>query len=184
VPWSPLADQPLPPGCRGLILPGGYPELHAADLAASRRSLEAIASAAAAGMPIYAECGGLLLLGQSLSDQAGRSHAMAGVLPFSAARGSLSLGYREATATAGSLVLRAGERLCGHEFHRWQLEPVAGNGRLWQLEGWGSPLRAEGWGLPQLHASWLHLHWAGCPQVPRRLARAARAYAPIPVPAA
>jgi cobyrinic acid a,c-diamide synthase len=184
VPWSPLADQPLPPGCRGLILPGGYPELHAAALAESRRSLGAIATAAATGMPIYAECGGLLLLGQSLSDQAGRFHAMAGVLPFSASRGSLSLGYRDATATAHSLVLRSGERLCGHEFHRWQLDPVAGNGQLWQLEGWGSPLRAEGWGQPQLHASWLHLHWAGCPQVPQRLARAARAYAPIPVAAA
>ena len=57
---------------------------------------------------------------------------------------------------------------------------------LWQLEGWGSPARPEGWSGPQLHASWLHLHWGGCPQIPRRLARAARSAAvlaaPLPAP--
>ncbi|MFM7652454.1 MAG: cobyrinate a,c-diamide synthase, partial [Vulcanococcus sp.] len=187
-PWSPLADEALPPGCRGLILPGGYPELHAAQLAASRRSLAAIRGAAAAGLPIYAECGGLLLLGRSLSDGQGEPQPMAGLLPFQAARGSLSLGYRDASANADGLVLRRGERLCGHEFHRWQLQPdAAAAGRpLWQLEGWGSPARPEGWSGPQLHASWLHLHWGGCPQIPQRLAHAARSATgpamPLPTP--
>jgi cobyrinic acid a,c-diamide synthase len=74
------------------------------------------------------------------------------------------------------LVVRPGERLCGHEFHRWQLDPVAAHGELWQLEGWGSPIRPEGWTHPGLHASWLHLHWAGCSQVPQRFAQAARTY--------
>jgi cobyrinic acid a,c-diamide synthase len=174
--WSPLADAPLPAECRGLILPGGYPELHAAQLAASHRSRGAIAAAAAAGLPIYAECGGLLLLGQSLCDQAGVAQPMAGVLPFHARRGSLSLGYRDASVGREGLVVRPGERLCGHEFHRWQLDPVAAHGELWQLEGWGSPIRPEGWTHPGLHASWLHLHWAGCSQVPQRFALAARTY--------
>ena len=187
-PWSPLADQPLPAGCRGLILPGGYPELHAAQLAACRRSLAAIRGAAAAGLPIYAECGGLLLLGRSLSDGQGVPQPMAGLLPFQAARGSLSLGYRDASSSVDGLVLRRGERLCGHEFHRWQLQPDAEavGEPLWQLEGWGSPARPEGWSGPQLHASWLHLHWGGCPQIPRRLAAAARSAAgpaiPLPTP--
>ncbi|MCX5941444.1 MAG: cobyrinate a,c-diamide synthase, partial [Cyanobium sp. LacPavin_0818_WC50_MAG_67_9] len=65
VPWSPLADEPLPAGCRAVLLPGGYPELHAAELAASRRSLDDLARAAAAGLPVVAECGGLLLLGSA-----------------------------------------------------------------------------------------------------------------------
>ena len=183
-PWSPLADEPLPTGCRGLILPGGYPELHAAQLAASRRSLTAIQCAAAAGLPIYAECGGLLLLGRSLSDGQGVPQPMAGLLPFQAARGSLSLGYRDASISADSLVLRQGERLCGHEFHRWQLLPDADatSQPLWQLEGWGSAARPEGWSGPQLHASWLHLHWGGCPQIPQRLARAARSAAGLALP--
>ena len=72
-------------------------------------------------MPIYAECGGLLLLGQHLSDAEGNAHAMAGLLPFSAQRGALSLGYRTATALQNGLVLQRGEQVSGHEFHRRQL---------------------------------------------------------------
>lgn len=179
VPWSPLADEPLPPGSAAVLLPGGFPELHAAQLAAARRSLAALRQAHAAGLPVVAECGGLLLLGRELCDPLGQPHAMAGLLPFRARRASLSLGYRQAHASADGLLVRRGEALPGHEFHRWQLQkpsgelPPEGQG-LWRLEGWGVPARAEGWGTAHLHASWLHLHWAGCPQIPRRLAAAAR----------
>ena len=141
--WSPLADEPLPPDCRGVLLPGGYPELHAAQLAASQRSLKALRQAAAAGLPIVAECGGLLLLGRKLEDGDGRPQPMAGVLPFRARRGELSLGYRQATAVADSLLLRRGEQVLGHEFHRWQLQPDgAAREPLWRLEGWAAP---PGW---------------------------------------
>jgi cobyrinic acid a,c-diamide synthase len=193
-PWSPLADDPLPPDCRAVLLPGGYPELHAARLAASRRSLGDLAAAAAGGLPIVAECGGLLLLGRQLEDAAGRPWPMAGVLPFGARRGALSLGYRQAEVQRDGLVLRRGERLVGHEFHRWQLldlppDPmvsgslpglVAAEPGLWQLEGWGSARRSEGWTAPNVHASWLHLHWAGCPAIPWRLAAAAGRAVPRP----
>ncbi len=180
-PWQPLADQPLPPDCRGVILPGGYPELHAAELAASRRSLADLGRAAVAGLPIYAECGGLLLLGRQLEDPAGVTHPMAGLLPFSARRGSLQLGYRQATPLGDGLVVRRGEPLCGHEFHRWELShsTVDAAGALWQLEGWAWPPRPEGWTTPTLHASWLHLHWAGCSAICRRLRDAAARTAPL-----
>jgi cobyrinic acid a,c-diamide synthase len=187
IPWSPLADRPLPAGSGAVVLPGGYPELHAEWLGQCRRSLGSLAEAAARGVPLVAECGGLLLLGTSLEDGEGRAHPMAGVLPFHAARGELSLGYRQASPTSDGLLVRAGERYPGHEFHRWQLstpavagveerdggvvEPLA---PLWQLEGWGSPGRQEGWGSRQLHASWLHLHWSGVPEMVSRLAQAAR----------
>lgn len=184
--WSPLADEPLPEGCRAVLLPGGYPELHAAQLAASRRSLGDLARAAAAGLPLVAECGGLLLLGEQLADGEGQLQPMAGVLPFIARKDSLSLGYRTATARASGLLVRPGESFCGHEFHRWQLETLpncseslaAGNG-LWQLAGWGTATRSEGWTAPNVHASWLHLHWAGCPVIPSRLAAAAARAAPL-----
>jgi cobyrinic acid a,c-diamide synthase len=171
-PWSPLADEPLPPDCQAVLLPGGYPELHAAQLAASQRSLGALRQAAAAGLPIVAECGGLLLLGQELRDGEGRPQPMAGVLPFRARRGELSLGYRQATALADGLLLRRGEQLWGHEFHRWQLQDGTATAPLWELEGWGSPARPEGWSKANVHASWLHLHWAGYPAIPARLAAA------------
>ncbi|MBV2351688.1 cobyrinate a,c-diamide synthase [Synechococcus sp. HK05] len=177
--WSPLADQPLPKGCQGLVLPGGYPELHAAQLAASQRSLQELRRAHQQGLPIYAECGGLLLLGQHLHDKTGVSHTMAGLLPFRAERGSLSLGYRSATALGTGLVLQRGDQLCGHEFHRWQLSCSADStDQLWQLEGWGCPARPEGWNRSNLHASWLHLHWGGCSFIPQRLAAAARRTSP------
>jgi cobyrinic acid a,c-diamide synthase len=188
LPWSPLADAPLPAHCRGVLLPGGYPELHAGQLAASRTSLRSLRQAALRGQPIVAECGGLLLLGESLDDPEGTPHGMAGLLPFRASRGDLSLGYRKATARADGLLVRRGEILSAHEFHRWQLQPpdrppnrplpresgptVGGREGLWQVEGWGVASRIEGWTAPNIHASWLHLHWAGCPAIPSRLAAA------------
>jgi cobyrinic acid a,c-diamide synthase len=190
--WSPLADMPLPSGCRAVVLPGGYPELHAARLAASTRSLAQLREAAARGLPIVAECGGLLLLGKSLADPEGGIHAMAGVLPFCASRGPLSLGYRRAAVGKDGLLVRRGEHLSGHEFHRWQLsdtgcagvistapDPVAASPGLWQLEGWGVASNSEGWTAKNVHASWLHLHWAGCPAIPWRLALAAAHAAPL-----
>jgi cobyrinic acid a,c-diamide synthase len=189
IPWSPLADRPLPAGCAAVVLPGGYPELHAPRLGQCRRSLGSLAAAAARGMPLVAECGGLLLLGTSLADGEGQCHPMAGVLPFHGARGELSLGYRLASGARDGLLVRAGETYPGHEFHRWQLSDDRshrGGGAgslkgtwqapLWGLEGWGSPSRDEGWGSRSLHASWLHLHWAGVPELVVRLARAARCW--------
>jgi cobyrinic acid a,c-diamide synthase len=180
-PWSPLADEPLPADTRAVLLPGGYPELAAAELAAASRAIGSLRQAVAQGIPLLAECGGLLLLGQALADADGRWHPMAGLLPFRAARGSLSLGYRQTLSRVDGLLTRAGERRWGHEFHRWQLEPwappepppVAASPGLWQLEGWGCSPREEGWTAPNVHASWLHLHWAGCPEIPRRLVAAA-----------
>ena len=205
LPWSPLADDPLPAGCRGVLLPGGYPELHAAQLAASGRSLQALRTAANQGLPIAAECGGLLLLGRELLDPDGVPHAMAGLLPFGAARGALSLGYRQATACRDGLLVRRGETLWAHEFHRWQLLPAGSRGpisssatknsfdialelpnqpvnraNLWQVEGWGVPPSREGWTTTTLHATWLHLHWAGCPEIPLRLAAASARAVPLP----
>lgn len=209
LPWSPLADDPLPAGCRAVLLPGGYPELHAAQLAASGRSLQALRTAAKQGLPIAAECGGLLLLGRELLDPDGVPHGMAGLLPFGAARGALSLGYRQATACGDGLLVRRGETLWAHEFHRWQLLPAGSRGaisssdpknscdiapelpnepgnraNLWQVEGWGVPPSCEGWTTTTLHATWLHLHWAGCPEIPLRLAAASARAVPLPRSAA
>jgi len=84
-------------------------------------------------------------------------------------------------------VLRRGEQLCGHEFHRWQLHAQPGSaadGELWnQAADATAPLwQLQGWGGPRLHASWLHLHWGGCPELPRRLAAAARRAPPVSAP--
>ena len=64
--FSPLSDQFLPPGISGLYLGGGFPERHAKALAANRPMRVAIKAFAAAGGAVYAECGGLLYLSQSI----------------------------------------------------------------------------------------------------------------------
>ncbi|QNG26360.1 cobyrinate a,c-diamide synthase [Synechococcus sp. HK01-R] len=161
LPWSPLADEAIPEEATGLILPGGFPEQHAAALSECQQSLTALRHWFRQ-RPLYAECGGMLLLGQTLTDLEGRAHPMAGVLPFGARRGDLQVGYRQLTATADSLLLRKGERYVGHEFHRWSLKTVGKEESLWQVEGWRSQRREEGWNLNNVHASWVHLHWGGC----------------------
>ena len=172
LPWSPLSDASPPLEANGLILPGGYPELHADQLSQCKATFSALHEWIRT-KPIYAECGGMLLLGQGLTDPGGVLHAMAGLLPFEAKRGRLQVGYRKLEPLGDSLVLRKGETLTGHEFHRWQLnreshQSVGSGESLWQVEGWKVKRRAEGWNLPNLHASWVHLHWGGSSTIPCR----------------
>ena len=183
LPWSPLADEPLPQNARGLIIPGGFPEQHAAQLSSCRRSLHQLATWAEQ-RPIYAECGGMLLLGESLTDLEGRQHAMAGLLPFQARRGQLQVGYRQLTPQQDGLLVRRGEPLRGHEFHRWMLQNRRGPRvptALWDIEGWRRDREPEGWGTRMIHASWVHLHWASSSTICSRW-RAALEAAPTPSP--
>ena len=179
LPWSPLADEPLPAEARGVIIPGGFPEQHAAQLSGCRRSLEAL-TAWAGHRPIYAECGGMLMLGKSLTDLDGRQHTMAGLLPFQARRGQLQVGYRQLTPQQDGLLVRRGETLRGHEFHRWSLQHDRQPGApsvLWEIEGWRRARQPEGWSARTIHASWVHLHWASSSTICSRW-RAALAAAP------
>ncbi len=164
LPWSPLANEAIPDEARGLILPGGFPEQHAAELASCQTSMDALRRFTATH-PVYAECGGMLMLGRQLTDLEGQPHAMAGVLDFSARRGRLQVGYRTLRPQRDGLLTRRGEVWTGHEFHRWELDDDPGDrdsNVLWEIEGWRTKGRAEGWTHPKLHASWVHLHWASC----------------------
>jgi len=106
------------PACDGVYLPGGYPELFAAELAASP-AIDSIARQASEGLPVLGECGGLMALAHSLTTAEGATHEMAGVLPATVrmhdryqALDHVEIAAREATLTAGS-----SETLHGHEFH-------------------------------------------------------------------
>ncbi|WP_288588699.1 cobyrinate a,c-diamide synthase, partial [uncultured Methylobacterium sp.] len=95
VPFSPLADEAPPAGCDACWLPGGYPELHAGRIAAASRFLDGLHTFAGT-RPVHGECGGYMVLGESLEDAEGATHRMAGLLPVatSYARRRLHLGYR------------------------------------------------------------------------------------------
>jgi cobyrinic acid a,c-diamide synthase len=162
---DPLRDQALPPGTRALVVGGGFPEVYADRLSANEPLRAAVAALAAAGAPIAAECAGLLWLCRSLDGS-----PMCGVLPADAAMTpSLALGYRDAVALSGSWLGPAGTRVTGHEFHRTAVSPVAGARPAW---AWRDR-PAEGYVAGGVHASYLHLHWAGHPAIARRLVAAA-----------
>ncbi|MGX7705068.1 cobyrinate a,c-diamide synthase [Methylobacterium sp. Gmos1] len=118
VPFSPLADEAPPAGCDACWLPGGYPELHAGTIAAASRFLDGL-RAFAGTKPVHGECGGYMVLGESLEDAEGTTHRMAGLLPVatSYARRRLHLGYRIATLVGAGALGAAGQGLVGHEFH-------------------------------------------------------------------
>lgn len=117
--FSPLADEPPAPEADAVFLPGGYPELHAARLAAAGRFKAGLAQRAADGAAILGECGGFMVLGRGLVDAQGQRHEMAGLLPtetsFAARR--LHLGYRQLKLCAASCLGPADSRWRGHEFH-------------------------------------------------------------------
>jgi len=114
--FSPLADQPLPDGADAVYLPGGYPELHGAALAQARQWQASVRAAHAAGMPILAECGGMMAVAESITDKEGQSWAMAGLLP-----GKVAMQGRLAGLGAQGMPTASGQ-LRGHTFHYSRLE--------------------------------------------------------------
>jgi cobyrinic acid a,c-diamide synthase len=116
--FSPLADEPPPDGCDACWLPGGFPELHGARLAAATRYKTQLRLFAET-RPVHGECGGYMVLGRALTDAAGVRHPMVGLLDHetSFARRQLHLGYRRAQLIADGPLGPAGSGLRGHEFH-------------------------------------------------------------------
>ena len=168
---DPLRDEDLPAGLAALYAGGGFPEVHAAELSGNAPLRAALATAIRDGLPTVAECAGQLYLGEHLD-----GHPMVGVLPSSARMTPrLTLGYRVATAPAETLLAPAGAQLNGHEFHRTQTLPVSGGTPAWQWDGRTDGFSADpaGTGAPTLHSSYLHLHWAGRPELAQRFAAAA-----------
>ncbi|MGK8556445.1 cobyrinate a,c-diamide synthase [Nocardia gipuzkoensis] len=170
--FDPLHHE-LPAATAGLVLPGGFPEEHAAELAANVPLLRSVAEAARRGMPVHAECAGLLYLARSLD-----GHSMAGVIDADAEFGPrLTLGYRDAVALGDSSLWRAGERVRGHEFHRTRLVSPPSATPAWGWHGSEGERVREGALVGNVHASYLHTHPAGNPEAVRRFVAAAAAYA-------
>jgi cobyrinic acid a,c-diamide synthase len=109
--FSPLDDEPVPADAGAVYLPGGYPELHASALSGAHRWQASMRAAHAAGVPILAECGGMMALADSLVDQAGTAWPMAGLLP-----GCVTMQARLAGLGSQGLQTAQGE-LRGHTFH-------------------------------------------------------------------
>ncbi|MCC6177735.1 MAG: cobyrinate a,c-diamide synthase [Chloroflexi bacterium] len=174
--FSPLSDPSLPADCDGLYLGGGFPELFASRLAANTSLLHSIHSAADSGMPIYAECGGLMYLGEGLVDREGVRHAMVGIVAgwSTMTKPRLTLGYREVRARRDSPLLRADDLVRGHEFH-WSTSdaPPSHDAAYYVL---GTADRLEGSARGSVLASYMHLHFASDARLAPRLVDACAAW--------
>ncbi|WP_121743049.1 cobyrinic acid a,c-diamide synthase [Natronorubrum halophilum] len=138
VTFSPVAGDPIP-DCDGVYLPGGYPELHAAELE-SAGTLAELGRRASDGLPVLGECGGLMAMSRSLTTAEGDRHEMAGILPADVTMHDRyqALDHVELEALDGTLTANAGETVRGHEFHyssaevdgdaRFAFETVRGDG--------------------------------------------------------
>jgi cobyrinic acid a,c-diamide synthase len=177
VPFSPLRDRSLPAGIAGVLLPGGFPELFARELAGNEGMKDSLRRAHSAGLPIYAECGGFMYLCEALGDLEGNDHPMVGLVPGRCRMAGrlVGMGYVTAEAREPNILCREGEVLRGHEFHYssfipskepfpWAFTFRKGDGRT------GS----DGYANGSLLASYFHFHFAANPRAAARYAERCR----------
>lgn len=174
--FSPLREERLPENACGLYLPGGYPELYAAQLSENRSMRRSVKAAVEGGLPTVAECGGFLYLGRSLEGMDGVNRPMVGCFPGDGVRRErlVRFGYSELTAGADSMLFQKGESVPVHEFHYWDstengdglaaVKPLTG--RNWRCGFVGR----------RLYAAFPHLYFAGCPKLAERFVRTAGEY--------
>lgn len=166
--FSPLHDERLPECAKGLILPGGYPELYAKGLSENRSMLSSVKKAINDGMPCLAECGGFMYLHSSIKTADGKCYPMCGIFSENTyATGKLQrFGYVDVIAGRDSAFLREGERIRAHEFHYYDSENCGSScvakkpasGRSWEC------MRAEG----NVLCGFPHMYYPSCRIVAER----------------
>ncbi|MFQ5896112.1 MAG: cobyrinic acid a,c-diamide synthase, partial [Nitrospinota bacterium] len=181
--FSPLRDSRLPEGSEGVILGGGYPEVRAEALERNLPMREALRAFTASGRPIYAECGGLMYLTESIADLEGRSFEMVGLLPTRARMlpRRRALGYVEVTLRTDCLLGPRGAVARGHEFHYSEVEELPPSvERVYRVSKGKTSLapgdaeRLEGFRAENVLASYCHLHFLSNPQVAEALVEGCR----------
>lgn len=182
VEFSPLRDRELPPNLGALYFGGGFPEVYRKDLAENEGIRRAIRQAIGLGLPVYAECGGLMFLTQAIVDTDEIEWPMVGVLPVKARmqKRLASLGYVTAAVQGETLLGGPGETLRGHEFH-WSVvdEHPPGWSPAYITTSRRAGTRPEGFVGSNLLASYVHVHFAANPRAAVRFVEAARAYAKV-----
>lgn len=167
--FSPVAGESFPTECAGLYLGGGYPELFAGRISANLPFLEFVRERAAQGMPVYAECGGLMTLGRFIDTVEGERFPMARIFPFGTRmlRRRKALGYTEVLLRRKCLLGSPGAVIRGHEFHYSEIVPpeedcvpqFAYELHKRKYEG----TRREGYMAGSVLAGYIHLHWGSNP---------------------
>jgi cobyrinic acid a,c-diamide synthase len=180
--FSPLNDKAVPGGVGGLYLGGGFPEVWAAGLEANRGMRESIRRKIASGLPVYAECGGLMYLTESLRDMEGNEFQMAGALP-GRSRMTTALqrfGYVEVQVVEDNVISPQGDRIRGHEFHYSTTEVDPGVPRCFRVVKTKGGKETAAWDcgfkVGQLLAGYVHLHFWSNPAFARTFVKKCAEY--------
>lgn len=178
---SPLADSEIPKDLDALYLGGGFPEIHAEGLSANTPFLLGLRSKIEAGLPVYAECGGLIYLARRIQHPSTlQLHDAVGVFPCDALFSScLRLAYTWSTAVTPCLVARPGGRFKGHVFHRTRLSAPMSESACVEIRSTGDSKAASptyGYCYKNVYASYAHAHFRSADQVASRFVAAATAH--------
>lgn len=171
VEFSPLSDAQLPAQTDALYIGGGYPELYAAQLSANTALANEMREFVASGRPVYAECGGMMYLGERLRTLDGQAHAMAGMLPLETEMTDrlVRFGYVEIKLLRDCLLGARGTVLRGHSFHHSRNTNTADFSPAFQVRYTLSGATAdEGYASGNVFASYIHLHFRGAPEIAER----------------
>ena len=176
--FSPLKDTRLPVGTQGLLVGGGFPEIFGETLARNKKLLSHTKQAIQAGLPTWAECGGLMWLAKTLTDLNGNKHSLVGALDASTCMTTRlqHFGYTTAKVDRGHAFLPQGMILRGHEFHHSQWQPSGESSSTWTLQQSGRASRPEGWRLPNGVATYFHSYFSASPKAARHFAKACLAH--------
>jgi len=177
---SALNDPALPPGLHGLYIGGGFPETHGRVLAANVSFRNSVKAAAQAGLPIYAECGGLMYLGRNLL-VGGERFPMVGLFPYDFIMGKRPRGhgYTILEVAADNPYFPRGTVLKGHEFHYSRIMPEPGPEAAMAFQvsrGAGLGGQREGLLYKNVLATYTHLHALGAPGWAPAFVRQARGW--------
>jgi cobyrinic acid a,c-diamide synthase len=178
---SALTDRVLPPDLDGLYIGGGFPEMHAQTLAENETFRRSLKEATDAGLPVYAECGGLMYLGAAIRTIEGERFPMAGVFPFDFIMGRKPQGhgYTALEVTRKNPYFPLGAKLKGHEFHYSRIHPEPGPQVAMAFQvarGAGIGGDRDGLLYKNVLATYTHLHALGAPLWAPALARLGREY--------
>ncbi len=178
IPFSPIADDKLP-DVDAIYLGGGYPELHLPELAANTAFLQDLREKLTAGLPCFAECGGLIYLGDSMTMN-GETHKLAGIFPFEFAMTDRlqHFGYMEAEIAVGTpLTKSAPAKIRGHEFHYTQRVDEAEYPTRYRVTKPGKKLNwTEGYQAHNTLGGYPHFNFYANPDCAKSLLLAAAEY--------
>lgn len=165
--FSPLHDTMLPQDLDGIYIGGGFPEIFIRELAANREMLDRLKAAGEQGMPVFAECGGLMYLTRAIVDFDSTEYGMVGLVPGRCImeKSLVGMGYIEAEALGNNVISGAGMKMRGHEFHYSRLAPDGPDFsyafRMTRNRSGETVL--DGYARGNILASYAHLHFAANP---------------------